>query len=84
MSTLDETFETAKQKVMALPSKPSNDILLELYSLNKQATLGDSGDEKPAMFDFVAMAKYNAWAEKKGMSIEAAKQRYIDLVGSLV
>ncbi len=84
MSTLDQTFETAKQQVMNLAQKPSNDVLLELYSLNKQATLGDVNGEKPAMFDFVANAKYNAWSEKKGMTQDAAKQRYVDLVGGLL
>lgn len=84
MSALDLSFEAAKEQVMSLAQKPSNDVLLELYSLNKQATLGDVNGEKPAMFDFVANAKYNAWTEKKGMSPEAAKQRYVDLVGSLL
>lgn len=70
-------------RVMELPEKPGNDKMLELYALNKQATVGDVNTEKPAMFDFVAAAKYNAWSAKKGLSREQAQQQYIDLVNSL-
>lgn len=83
MSGLEEKFEEAKKRVMELPEKPGNDKMLELYALNKQATVGDINAEKPAMFDFVAAAKYNAWEAKKGMSMEEAQQKYIDFVESL-
>jgi diazepam-binding inhibitor (GABA receptor modulator, acyl-CoA-binding protein) len=83
MASLSEEFEAAKKKVMELPEKPSNEKMLALYSLNKQATEGDVNIEKPAMFDFVAAAKYNAWNARKGMTKEDAMQQYIDLVGSL-
>lgn len=83
MTALEEKFEEAKKRVMELPEKPGNDKMLELYALNKQATIGDINAEKPAMFDFVAAAKYNAWDAKKGMSKEEAQQKYIDFVDSL-
>jgi diazepam-binding inhibitor (GABA receptor modulator, acyl-CoA-binding protein) len=83
MSTLEEKFENAKKKVMDLSEKPSNENMLELYALNKQATIGDINIDKPAMFDFIAATKYNAWNAKKGMSKEDAQQKYIDLVESL-
>lgn len=83
MTALEEQFEAAKTRVMELPEKPGNDKMLELYALNKQATVGDVNTEKPAMFDFVAAAKYNAWSAKKGLSREQAQQQYIDLVNSL-
>jgi acyl-CoA-binding protein len=69
---------------MELTEKPGNDVMLELYSLNKQATIGDINIEKPGMFDFVAAAKYNAWNAKKGMSKEEAQQKYIDYVDGLL
>ena len=68
---------------MELPVKPSNENMLELYALNKQATIGDINAEKPAMFDFVAAAKYNTWNTKKGITKEDAMQKYIDLVEGL-
>ncbi|HWY11925.1 MAG TPA: acyl-CoA-binding protein [Bacteroidia bacterium] len=83
MEILVEQFEAAKKHVMELAAKPSNEKMLELYALNKQATIGDINAEKPAMFDFVAAAKYNAWNSKKGITREEAMQKYIDLVGSL-
>jgi len=83
MSELEEKFESAKKRVMQLPEKPPNEIMLQLYALNKQATIGDVNIEKPAMFDFIAQAKYNAWCSKKNMAKEEAQQQYIDLVNSL-
>ena len=83
MTLLEEKFEAAKARVLELSAKPSNDKMLELYALNKQATIGDINAEKPAMFDFVAAAKFNAWTTKKGMSKEEAKQKYIDFVEGL-
>lgn len=83
MTPLEEKFETAKKRVMDLPEKPSNEKMLELYALNKQATVGDIDIDKPAMFDFVAAAKYNAWQAKKGTSKEVAQQQYIDAVSAL-
>ncbi len=83
MSTLEAQFEEAKKKVLELPEKPSNEKMLELYALNKQATIGDINIDKPAMFDFVAAAKYNAWNAKKGMPKEEALQKYIAFVQNL-
>ena len=83
MSELEEKFEAEKKRVMELTEKPSNEKMLELYALNKQAAIGDIKAEKPAMFDFVAAAKYNSWNTKKGMTKEDAMQKYIDLVEEL-
>ena len=78
-----KSFEEAKKRVLELPNKPGNDAMLELYALNKQATIGDINADKPAMFDFVAAAKYNAWNAKKGLGKEEAQQQYIDYVNGL-
>lgn len=83
MTELEQKFEDAKKRVMELPEKPDNSVMLELYALNKQASIGDINIDKPAMFDFVAAAKYNAWAAKKGMAKEEAQQKYIEYVDSL-
>ena len=86
MTNLEQSFEDAKKRVLELTEKPGNDVLLELYALNKQATLGDAEThgEKPAMFDFVAAAKFNAWKTKAGVSKEDAQQKYIDYVDGLL
>ncbi len=83
MASIEESFEAAKKRVMELAEKPGNDVMLELYALNKQATIGDINIDKPGMFDFVAAAKYNAWEAKKGMSQDDARQQYIDYVAGM-
>ncbi|GEP92051.1 Acyl-CoA-binding protein [Chitinophaga terrae (ex Kim and Jung 2007)] len=81
---LVKAFEQAVADSKTLSEKPSNDVLLQLYSLYKQGTTGDVDTDPPANpFDFVAKAKYEAWAGLKGKSKEAAMQEYIDLVKSL-
>lgn len=81
---LQQSFEAAVAASKTLDAKPDNDILLQLYSLYKQATEGDINVEPPAnMFDFVGKAKYDAWNSLKGKSKDAAMQEYIDLVNQL-
>lgn len=77
-------FEQAAADSKSLSEKPSNDTLLQLYSLYKQATQGDVNTDPPSNpFDFVNKAKYEAWAGLKGKSKEAAMQEYTDLVNKL-
>ena len=75
-------FEAAAVKAKSLSSQP-NDVLLELYSLYKQATEGDVSGDRPGMFDFVAGAKYDAWETRRGMPKEEAMEGYIALVEKL-
>lgn len=77
------TFEEAIAKSKQLPSRPSNDILLKIYSLYKQATDGDVQGDRPGGFDFKGIAKYDAWASLKGKSQEEASQEYIALITEL-
>jgi diazepam-binding inhibitor (GABA receptor modulating acyl-CoA-binding protein) len=56
---------------------------LNLYALFKQSSEGDVTGDRPGGFDFKAIAKYDAWAEKKGTSKEQAMQAYIKLVDNL-
>ena len=81
---LKEQFEKAALDSKQLAQKPSNETLLQLYSLYKQGTNGDVSGEAPTNpFDFVNKAKYDAWADLKGTSAEAAMQQYVDLVNKL-
>jgi diazepam-binding inhibitor (GABA receptor modulator, acyl-CoA-binding protein) len=82
--SLEEKFKEAKEKVLTLSEKPSNNVMLDLYRLNKQAEVGEINIDPPKMFDFVAQAKYNAWKSKSGMSKDEAMTKYIDLVNSLL
>lgn len=81
---LHQLFEQAIADSKTLSEKPSNDTLLQLYSLYKQGSEGDVNIDAPSNpFDFVAKAKYEAWEALKGKSKEQAKQDYIDLVAKL-
>ena len=81
---LQKQFEEATANSKMLSEKPSNEILLQLYSLYKQATTGDVDTEPPSNpSDFVNKAKYDAWASLKGKTKEVAMQEYIDLVNKL-
>ena len=81
---LKEKFEQAVAESKHLSERPSNDTLLMLYSLYKQATEGDVNNYPPANpFDFVAKAKYQAWESLKGKSKENAMTEYVGLVEKL-
>ncbi|MBS4070875.1 MAG: acyl-CoA-binding protein [Algoriphagus sp.] len=77
------TLEEAVALTQKLTSRPSNEELLRLYGLYKQATEGDNEGERPGGFDFKAAAKYNAWLILKGKSKEQATLDYLDLVEEL-
>lgn len=76
-------FEAAQQRVKQLAQTPSPERLLELYSLYKQATLGDVTGARPGMLDFKGRAKYDAWAGRRGTSKTAAMTDYVQLVQRL-
>jgi diazepam-binding inhibitor (GABA receptor modulating acyl-CoA-binding protein) len=83
MSSLLDRFAQAQKDVNDIAERPDNDTMLRLYALYKQATLGDAAGERPSSFDFVRLAKFDAWSKMKGTSTEDATQQYIDLVASL-
>lgn len=81
---LKAQFEQAMAESKTLPEKPPNEVLLQLYSLYKQGSIGDVNTEPPSNpFDFINKAKYNAWAELKGKSQDDAMKEYIALVEKL-
>ena len=83
MSDLQARFAQAQKDVNALTTRPDNETLLKLYALFKQATKGDATGERPGAFDFVARAKFDAWAALKGTSAEDSMEQYVALVESL-
>jgi acyl-CoA-binding protein len=81
---MKELFEKAVEESKNLKDRPSNDTLLNLYSLYKQATEGDNDNDPPANpFDFVSKAKYEAWMSQKGKTQEEAMADYIALIEKL-
>lgn len=80
---IKEDFESAVTRSKELSERPSNEDLLQMYGLYKQATIGDNEETRPGGFDFKAVAKYEAWLRQNGKTKEEAKKEYIALVDRL-
>lgn len=83
MSIENELFESAALAVKSLTQRPDDNTMLQLYALYKQGSSGDVSGSKPGFFDFVAVAKYEAWEKLQGTSQEEAQTAYIELVNKL-
>ncbi len=81
--SLGDQFQDAKARVEKLQSRPSNDQLLDLYGLFKQATDGDASGPRPGLLDLKGRAKHDAWAKRKGVSKDDAMKKYVALVDAL-
>jgi len=82
--SLADRFKAAKAAVEKLPARPTNDQLLDLYGLYKQATEGDVSGSRPGLFDLKGRAKFDAWASRKGLAKDDAMKKYVALVDGLV
>ena len=82
--SVGEKFKEATTRVEKLSERPSNDQLLDLYGLYKQATEGDVSGSRPGMLDMKGRAKYDAWTKRKGTSKDDAMKKYAALVDGLV
>ena len=81
MSDLAQRFADAQARIKPVTGL-GNDVMLEMYALYKQATVGDVTGDRPGMLDVRGRAKYDAWAKRKGMSKDAAMHAYIDIVAT--
>lgn len=79
---LDDDFTAAQQKVNSAAGL-DNTKMLELYGLYKQATAGDVRGSRPGTFDLRGRAKYDAWASRKGLTKDEAKQQYVAAAAKL-
>ncbi|AYB32812.1 acyl-CoA-binding protein [Chryseolinea soli] len=78
-----QQFDAAVERSKTFTKRPTNEELLRLYGLFKQATEGDATGDRPGGFDFKAIAKFDAWEELKGKSKEQAMTEYVNLVNDL-
>ncbi|CAO2838106.1 unnamed protein product [Amaranthus hypochondriacus] len=76
MSLNKEEFEQYAEKVKSLPSATNEDLLI-LYGLYKQATVGDVNTDRPGLFDPKGKAKWDAWKANEGKSQDDAMCNYI-------
>ncbi|MBP9152458.1 MAG: acyl-CoA-binding protein [Flavobacteriales bacterium] len=77
-------IDAAAERLKSLTKRPSNEELLELYGLYKQATAGDNKTSKPGMFDMKGQFKWKAWKDKSAISQEDAAEAYVALVDELL
>ncbi|CCH62082.1 hypothetical protein TBLA_0G01360 [Henningerozyma blattae CBS 6284] len=79
-------FEQKAAEAKNLPSSVSQDDMLALYALYKQATVGDNPakDARPGVFNLKGRYKWDAWEKLRGMSQAEAEKKYIALVDELV
>jgi acyl-CoA-binding protein len=83
MSDLAQRFADAQVRIKPVAGL-GNDVLLELYALYKQATAGDVSGSRPGMLDLRGRAKYDAWAQRRGMTADAAMTAYIAVVDRML
>ncbi|XP_036929060.1 acyl-CoA-binding domain-containing protein 7 isoform X2 [Acanthopagrus latus] len=72
-------FEKIAEDVKNVKTRPSDQELLDLYGLYKQALVGDINTDRPGMLDMKGKAKWDAWNSRKGMSNDDAMSAYITL-----
>lgn len=84
--TLEEAFNKAQAQLVKLSNLPSREVIMKVYGLYKQSTVGDINVERPGFFstDLKGKAKHDAWSQYKGMKKETACLDYIKLVQELV
>lgn len=75
-----EAVETAMKMTQA--SLPQ-DVQLRLYAYYKQATFGTAVYNHSENFDLRNAFKTNAWMQISHLSIEEAKESYIEIINSL-
>nr|XP_023024159.1 acyl-CoA-binding domain-containing protein 5-like [Leptinotarsa decemlineata] len=86
--TTEQKFNAAVNVIRSLPKngsyQPSNELMLRFYAYFKQGTLGDCQGSRPAFWDVVGRAKYDAWKALQGMSKEESMAKYVDELHSIV
>ncbi|XP_071251542.1 acyl-CoA-binding domain-containing protein 7-like isoform X2 [Salvelinus alpinus] len=63
--SLQAEFERVADDVKKVKSRPSDQELLDMYGLYKQAIFGDINIDKPGMLDMKGKAKWEAWDYRK-------------------
>ena len=85
----EKNLETQFQEAVAIASKMTQaslpqDVQLRLYAFYKQATHGTLSYNHSESFDLRNAFKTNAWIQISHLSIEEAKEHYIEIINSLL
>lgn len=84
----EDRFKAAVEIIRSLPKngsfQPPYSMQLTFYSYYKQATTGPCTGARPAFWDVVGRAKYDAWQKLGSMEKETAMQNYVsEFVGTI-
>ncbi|XP_053988789.1 acyl-CoA-binding domain-containing protein 5 [Hylaeus volcanicus] len=86
--TTEEKFHAAVNVIRSLPKngayQPSNEIMLRFYAYFKQATEGPCQQPKPAFWEVVKKAKWDAWTRLGNMSKTEAMNNYVEELKKIV
>jgi len=82
---LDTRFQEAVEVAskMTQASLPQ-DVQLRLYALYKQATYGTLSYNHSESYDLRNAFKTNAWIQISHLSVDEAKEQYIEMINSLL
>ncbi|KNZ79197.1 Acyl-CoA-binding like protein [Termitomyces sp. J132] len=79
---IDAQFNRAVEIVQSLPKtgpiQTDYEEKLTMYSLYKQATVGNVKTPRPGMWDMLGRAKWDAWAKHRDLDPLEAKWLYVD------
>ncbi|MEM0542767.1 acyl-CoA-binding protein [Flavobacterium sp. j3] len=82
---LEIRFQKAVEKALEIPqSSLPQDEQLRLYAYYKQATSGTIDYNNSSNFDLRNAFKTNAWMQISHLSIEEAKELYIEAINAIV
>jgi len=82
--SVEEKFKQSEQIVKTLNKRPTNNELLKLYALFKQATVGDISGKRPSLINVKERAKWDAWKAIEGTEKNSAMENYCNTVEKLV
>ncbi|AOC93205.1 MULTISPECIES: acyl-CoA-binding protein [Flavobacterium] len=81
---LDIRFNKAVEVAMTMTQASlPQDVQLRLYAFYKQATFGTAVYNQSQNFDLRDAFKTNAWMQISHMSVDEAKENYIEIINSL-
>ena len=77
------SFHIAMEGVKSIESRLSDEEKLKLYSLYRQAYVGDCNSVREGIVGAKALAKWYAWNARKGQTKENASEEYVTYVNEL-
>jgi acyl-CoA-binding protein len=81
---LDIRFLEAVDKALKMTQASlPQDVQLRLYAYYKQATFGSANYNQAEHFDLRNAFKTNAWMQISHITVEEAKENYIEIINSL-